>query len=180
MEKWIPFKRECALMIARSADKSFTHLPLVESFQKDSRCDWVKGPIFIKAAGPMVEKLKSFLKRLHYVGVMGVEFFLTRKGLIINEIAPRVHNTGHYSQATPGWSQFDLHNMCLLGQKLPKEIKIKGGFAMANLIGSGAEVKLKPVGGLHWYGKSENRRGRKMGHINVLASSPGKALKQVS
>ena len=126
----------------------------------------------------MVDKLKLFLKKLHYVGVMGVEFFVTNKGLIINEIAPRVHNTGHYSQATKGVSQFDLHNMCLLGQKLPKDIKIKGGFAMANLIGSGKKVELKQVGHLHWYGKTENRAGRKMGHINATATSADEALKQ--
>ncbi len=177
VEKFIPFKKEAAVIIARSQDKSFTHLPFVESFQKDARCDWVKGPLKLKGREEMLRKLKSFLKNLHYVGVMGVEFFVTNKGLIINEIAPRVHNTGHYSQATSGLSQFDLHNMCLLGQKLPKEIAIKGGFAMTNLIGSEKPIKLKQMGNLHWYGKLENRKGRKMGHINAISATPEQALK---
>ncbi len=176
VEKFIKFKKECAVIIARSLDGSFTHLPFVESFQKDARCDWVKGPIRMKAAAPILKQLKGFLLKTKYVGVMGVEFFQTSNGLLINEIAPRVHNTGHYSQNTPGLSQFDLHNMCLLGMKLPKEIKIKGGFAMVNLIGGEKPLKLKAVAGLHWYGKAENRKGRKMGHINKVASTPEKAL----
>lgn len=176
VEKFIPFKKECAVIIARSLDGSFTHLPFVESRQKDARCDWVKGPLKIKASETMLKKLKSFLQKNKYVGVMGVEFFQTSKGLLVNEIAPRVHNTGHYSQLTAGHSQFDLHNICLLGLKLPKEIKIKGGFAMVNLIGGDREVRLKALPGLYWYGKTENRKGRKMGHINKLATNPDKAL----
>ncbi len=176
VENFIPFKKECAVIIARSLDGSFSHFPFVESFQKDARCDWVKGPMKLKASSAMLKKLKSFLHKCDYVGVMGVEFFLTSKGLILNEIAPRVHNTGHYSQNTNGLSQFDLHNMCLLGLKLPNEIKIKGGFAMANLIGGEKEVRLKPTSGLHWYGKPENRKGRKMGHINKTSTTAERAL----
>lgn len=179
VEKFIPFKKECAVIVARSQDQSFTHLPFVESFQKDARCDWVKGPFKSKITDGVIKTLKGFLKKIDYVGVMGIEFFVTGKTLLINEIAPRVHNTGHYSQNTKGLSQFDLHNMCLLGLKLPKEIKIKQGFAMANLIGSGAKVQLKPLAGLHWYGKKENRQGRKMGHINTTASTADEALETV-
>ena len=148
VEAFVPFKKECAIILARSLDASFTHLPLVESHQKDARCDWVKGPISHRSAKAMIAKLKKFLVKMDYVGVMGVEFFLTGKGLSINEIAPRVHNTGHYSLTTEGPSQFDLHNMCLLGLKLPKAINIKKGFAMANLIGSDHLPCLKPVDGL--------------------------------
>jgi 5-(carboxyamino)imidazole ribonucleotide synthase len=176
VEKLIRFKRECAVIVARSADGSFTHLPFVESRQKEARCDWVKGPWKSQSTDSMIKKLRRFLKKIDYVGVMGVEFFQTSKGLVINEIAPRVHNTGHYSQEIQGPSQFDLHNMCLLGQKLPKDIKVKGGFAMVNLIGQGGAVKLQALPGLHWYGKTDNRKGRKMGHLNKVASSANKAL----
>ena len=178
MEKFIPFKKEYAVIVARSQDGSFTHFPFVESFQRQARCDWVKGPVKIKGGNAIITKLKVFLKKLHYVGVMGIELFLTDRGFIINEIAPRVHNTGHYSLNTEGPSQFDLHNMCLLGLELPKEIEIKKSFAMVNLIGNAKSVKLRALEGLHWYGKKENRKGRKMGHINTLARSPGEALKQ--
>ena len=176
LEKFIFFKKECAVILARSRDQSFTHLPFVESFQEQARCDWVKGPTKPPGHRTMVAKLKAFLKRIHYVGVMGVEFFMTDKDLILNEIAPRVHNTGHYSLDTEGPSQFDLHNRCLLGLELPKPVRIQRGFAMVNLIGRGGAVKLKAMEGLHWYGKKENHKGRKMGHINVVANSPHKAL----
>ena len=180
LEKFIPFKKECAVILARSQDGSFTHLPFVESFQKQARCDWVKGPVKIRGEKIILKKLKNFLEKTGYVGVMGLEFFLTEKGgLVVNEIAPRVHNTGHYSLDTEGASQFDLHNRCLLGLELPKKIKIKSSFAMANLIGEGGAVKLKAVEGLYWYGKEENRRGRKMGHINATAKSPNRALELV-
>ncbi len=177
VEDFIPFEKECAIIMARSSDKSITHLPMVESFQKDSRCDWVKGPVKVKRSQALINQLKKFLEGIKYVGVMGVELFVTRHGLIINEIAPRVHNTGHYSLSTPGMSQFDLHNMCLLGQKLPKH-EIKSGFAMANLIGGGRNVQFQPIDELYWYGKEDNRKGRKMGHINALGPNPTTALKK--
>lgn len=178
VEKFIPFDKELAVILARSQDGSFTHLPFVETRQKDSRCDWVKGPISMKSASVTLKALKTFLKKMNYVGVMGVEFFISKKEILINEVAPRVHNSGHYSLTTPGPSQFDLHNACLLGLKLPKPIEIKKGFAMVNLIGSDKKVQLKAVEGLHWYGKSENRRGRKMGHLNTLGSNGEQALKK--
>ncbi|MEM7646479.1 MAG: ATP-grasp domain-containing protein, partial [Pseudomonadota bacterium] len=120
---------------------------------------------------------KKFLKKINYVGVMGVEFFVTPKALIVNEIAPRVHNTGHYSTDTLGLSQFDVHNMCLMNLPLPKFIKTEKGFAMVNLIGQNKEVQLAPCSGLYWYGKVDNRAGRKMGHINTTGPSPSVALK---
>lgn len=179
VEKFIPFEKEMAIIFARSLDGSFTHLPLVESFQQEARCFWVKGPEKHKDLEKVVKRFSQLLKKIDYVGAMGVEFFKTKKGLMVNEIAPRVHNTGHYSMDTEGPSQFDLHVMCLLGQKLPKEIKIKKGFAMVNLLGNEVEpIQLEPVKGLHWYGKTDNRRGRKMGHINALDSTPNEALKK--
>lgn len=179
VEKFIPFEKEMAIIFARSLDGSITHLPLVESFQKDARCFWVKGPVKHKGLKTTVKNFSKLLKKIDYVGVMGVEFFKTSKGLMVNEIAPRVHNTGHYSMDTEGPSQFDLHIMCLLGQKLPKPIEIKKGFAMVNLLGDSTNTpQLEPIKGLHWYGKEENRPGRKMGHINVVEKNPSEALKK--
>ena len=178
VEKFIPFEKEMAIIFARSRDGSFTHLHLVESFHKEARCFWVKGPFKTKPISPLIKNFHKMLKKLDYVGVMGVEFFKTDKGLLVNELAPRVHNTGHYSMDTEGPSQFDLHIMCLVGHKLPKSIEIKKGFAMVNLLGEGGKVELEPLEGLHWYGKNENRPGRKMGHINVIDKNPTHALKK--
>ena len=179
VEKWIPFKKEMACIVARSKDGSCTHLPLVESHQKEARCFWVKGPVKQNGFRSMIDSFFNLLNKIEYVGVMGIEFFQTSGKLIVNEIAPRVHNTGHYSLDTPGPSQFDLHILCLLGEKLPPPSNPQGGFAMVNLIGQGLkEVQLPAFYGVHWYGKLENRKGRKMGHINTLGETPSLALKE--
>ena len=177
LEKFIPFEKEMAFIVGRSRDGSFTHFPLVESKQKKARCFWVKGPARHKDEQIFVRKFSQFLKKHNYIGVMGVEFFAGNGKLMVNEIAPRVHNTGHYTLDTEGPSQFDVHWMCLLGEKLPKSIKIKNGFAMVNLLGKGAKkIELEPTKGLHWYGKQKNPKGRKMGHINVVAKNSKLAL----
>lgn len=180
-EGWIPFQRELAVIIARSGDGSFGWLPFVESYQKDSRCDWVKGPVKSHGFEKVLRSLARFLKGLNYVGVMGVEFFKTSQGLLVNEIAPRVHNTGHYSMNTPGPSQFDLHWLCGLGLSV-KGLHPQGpGFAMANLLGQESPVIELPspgAGWLHWYGKTKNSKGRKMGHLNTLDRTGSLALQK--
>lgn len=181
-EKWIPFKRELACIFARNGKNEVVHYPLVESFQKNARCFWVKGPINHKSFNKWTTTFKKLLKKANYVGVMGVELFETDKGLIVNELAPRVHNSGHYTQDAFAVNQFDLHIKAILDQPLTLPKQSYPGFAMVNLLGDEKlprdpqwtipkEVKL------HWYGKSENRPGRKMGHINVVSASANEALK---
>ena len=178
-EEFIPFKRELAFMAVRSIKGEILNLPLVESQQKDNRCFWVKGPIANKFFPALSRKTKTFLKELDYTGVMGFELFETQKGLLVNEIAPRVHNSGHYSLDALASDQFSLHLKALLGMKLgPVELN-RPGFAMLNLLGEkGGDPKwdLPPNLFLHWYGKVENRSGRKMGHLNALGSTPQRAL----
>jgi len=179
-EAFIPFQRECALIAARSGDGSFSSFPLVESFQKDARCFWIKGPVRTRKMDAALPKVKKLMRALDYVGVMGFEFFDTPNGLLVNELAPRVHNTGHYSQNTSGLSQFDVHWLCALKTKLPKSLVTDKGFAMVNLIGSGKtslKLNCETSASLHWYGKEESRSGRKMGHLNTVAATPGEALK---
>jgi 5-(carboxyamino)imidazole ribonucleotide synthase len=179
-ERFIPFRRELALMVARSKSGQTTRMPFVETFQKDSRCLWVKGPI---KKSPALERLgrslEKFLGNVGYVGVMGVELFDTGNGLLINELAPRVHNSGHYSMDALSEDQFALHLKCILDLPFEKPEPLSKGFAMMNLLGSSDRApkwRLPADCKLHWYGKSLNRPGRKMGHYNVLAASPAKAL----
>ncbi len=181
-EKFIPFKREVAIMIARNHNGELAHFPWVESFQKDSRCLWVKGPLK-KTPGlsKLRKKLSRFIDDIGYVGVIGIEAFDTGKELCINELAPRVHNSGHYSQDALNESQFDFHIRSIFNLELKDPKILTPGFAMYNLLGSknGNTMKRQVPAGmnLHWYSKKELRQGRKMGHINAVASSPGKALK---
>ena len=185
-ESFINFKHELAIVLVRSKDGSLIHLPLVESHQKLSRCDWVIGPIQHPKAKATIKKLSTFLEKIKYVGAIGFELFdagnKTNTELVVNEIAPRVHNTGHYSQDALSESQFLLHLKAGLGLTLHTPIQKSKSFCMVNLIGQSQNFAKFPQqisGALHWYGKLENRPGRKMGHINYTSNtSPTVLLKK--
>jgi 5-(carboxyamino)imidazole ribonucleotide synthase len=168
---------------ARSREGQSVRYPLVESFQTDSRCDWVKGPLRTDRHLRFLNKIQKALNALEYVGVIAFELFETRLGdLLVNEIAPRVHNSSHYSLNGFTEDQFSMHVKAVTGRELVVPQCFSGGFAMKNLIGSGCKaisLKTKKPVHVHWYGKHENRKGRKMGHINALASNANAALKLV-
>ncbi len=193
-EKKISFKRELALILARDQFGTILDFPLVESKQTNARCDWVMGPIKHPKESKLRTVLKQFIKKENYVGVIAFELFDTGNELLVNEIAPRVHNSGHYSQDALSLSQFQAHVLAVSGVRLPKNIQILSPFAMSNLLGKSSRSPVwspsmllpssKEISGLnktslhwHWYGKSENRKDRKMGHINALSTTPQKALK---
>lgn len=179
-EEFIPFRRELALSVVRSKSHGFQSLPLVESVQVDSRCFSVEGPVR-NAKAQMVDRgIRRMMNALDYQGILAIELFETRAGhLLVNELAPRVHNSAHYSQEALTCSQFEYHLRAGLDWPLPRVEMLRKGFAMLNLLGEGGEVGLsrKPLGALHWYGKKDNRRGRKLGHINTLGANPKAALK---
>ncbi len=181
-EEFIPFKRELAFAVAINT-KSSSSLPLVESFQLDSRCLWVKGPVLHSRELPLKKKIIQMLKSVGYKGLISFELFEDKNGdLLVNELAPRVHNSGHYSIEALDHDQFEMHLRAILGLKLPKVQNLKPGFAMYNLLGSGSQspqLVWPNEATLHWYGKNENRKGRKMGHLTCLAKTPGLALKNL-
>ncbi len=183
-EPFLPFQRELAVILARSKDGSAASFPWVQTHQENSRCLWVKGPVqLLPAQALLLKRLHDFLKKLKYVGVMAFEFFETKsKELLINELAPRVHNSGHATMNAFSADQFQLHLECVLGQKLQPPQLESPGFAMYNLLGSGVKSpKLVSAKGvhLHWYGKEESRKGRKMGHLNAVAAHPDVALRRL-
>lgn len=189
IEKKISFKRELALIIARDQHGTMLDFPLVESKQTKARCDWVMGPIKHPKEFKLRTLLKRFLKKENYIGVIAFELFDTGTELLVNEIAPRVHNSGHYSQNALSISQFQAHILAVCGYPLPSQLKLLSPFAMVNLLGqspNSPEWKMeieksnttnKNSLHLHWYGKIENRQDRKMGHINALSNTPKEALK---
>lgn len=171
-EKWVSFKKEIAVMLVRTASGKCFSLPLVETKQTTGRCDWVRGPIQHKAYPTLEKKLFKMLKALDYVGVMGVEMFDTGKEILVNELAPRVHNSGHYSQDALSQSQFALHLRAGLDHDLSSPKQIGKEFVMVNLLGQSdkaLKVPEKLSGTLHLYGKADNRPGRKMGHVNYVS-----------
>lgn len=170
-EKKIKFQQERALQVARSFSGDIQFFPMVETVQKDNKCFYVTGPL--KTPKILKQKISKWLKSIDYVGVMGIEFFYLNSEYLINEVAPRVHNTGHHTLDSCNVDQFTMHWLCLLSKKLPIVEVRSPQFLMLNLIGRSD----KPVGfphffdgSLYWYQKS-NRKGRKLGHINWLGKN---------
>jgi 5-(carboxyamino)imidazole ribonucleotide synthase len=184
-EQKIQFKRELAIIGCRSINGEFISYPLVISEQKGGVCHLVTGPAcelgVPKETALQAKKLAKNISEISDLcGSFGVEFFETASGeILINEIAPRVHNSGHYSQDACEASQFENHWRAIMGMPLGK-VDSKGFFMMLNLLGpSGiycnnsleAQPKVSNQMNLHWYNKSEIKPGRKLGHINGVASN---------
>lgn len=173
-EQFVPFRRELAVMVARSKTQTFC-FPTMETIQKNHVCDLVfpSGTDASEAAISAVEAVNGF-------GLFGVELFELEDGSFqINEIAPRPHNTGHYTLDWGGISQFEMHVRLTMGYEIDQP---EGQPAcMANILGVETEkdwrrgmeaaLKAEPRAHFHWYGKSEMKPGRKMGHINAVGEN---------
>ncbi|RME17355.1 MAG: ATP-grasp domain-containing protein, partial [Bdellovibrio sp.] len=146
VEEWVPFQRELAVSFARNPQGQLSEFPLVETFQENSRCLWVKGPVFCRAFSTLKKKIKSFLEEIQYVGVIAFELFEVQGQLLVNELAPRVHNSAHYSLNAASADQFTLHLKALVNAPLPSKVRaLTGGFFMLNLLGR-KKVPVAPEG----------------------------------
>lgn len=178
-EQRVAFRRELAIVACRSRTGEFVSYPLVISEQDHGICRRVMGPATSLGVKPSLEiqaaaAARKLAERLDLVGAFAIEFFETEKGeLWVNEIAPRVHNTGHYTQDAADSSQFENHWRAILGLPLGST-RTAPAFVMLNLVGGPAKPRL-PVAtagaNLHWYGKTEFRPGRKLGHLNARRES---------
>ena len=180
VEAFCPFVKELAVMVVRSASGDHTEYPVVETVQKDHICHVVTAPCSIDHAQ---QKKASSLARnaieaVQGLGCFGVEMFLTSEGeILINELAPRVHNSGHYTIEACPCSQFENHIRSILGWPLGDTSLVKPAAVMINLLGAGEGPPL-PRGinkalqnadvHLHIYGKPDSRKGRKMGHLTLM------------
>lgn len=187
-EKFVNFKSELAVVVARSTEGKIEAFPPVETKQVDGICEWVVKPQFtaavVKKAVHLAEKV---IDNFGGTGVFGVEMFLTAKNeIIINEVAPRVHNSGHITMNGCNVSQFDQHLRAVLGAELVKPQWTSRGAAMMNIVGK----ETGPVSALqfeydqvesgqyvYWYGKKGHSLKRKLGHINVVGSKSQDCLK---
>lgn len=185
-EALVPFAREVAIVAVRSVSGEFAAYPLVVSSQAGGVCDRVLGPATAFGVPAHVEAVarataRRIAKQLGLVGTFAVEFFeLTSGALLVNEIAPRVHNSGHFTLDAAQTSQFENHWRALLGLPLGPTVSHRA-FAMLNLLGPADAdsasppppfPSLPPGAHLHWYGKDHVRPGRKMGHVNLAARDP--------
>ena len=121
-----------------------------------------------------VDIATTILEALDYVGVLGVELFVTAEGLLVNEIAPRVHNSGHWTQNGCTIDQFEQHIRAVAGWPLGDPSR-HSDVVMQNLIGDDMDsvpgLAAKGGAALHLYGKAETKPGRKMGHVNHVAGA---------
>lgn len=187
LEQRLPLCHEISVIVARGADGSLVHLPVQQNLHRGGILALTQVPapdIDVTTAALAVQQAGHLATALHYVGVLCVEFFVLADGsLVANEMAPRPHNSGHYSIDACDLSQFDLQLRTLVGWPLvaPRQ---HSAAVMLNLLGDlwfsggdGAALRAPdwasllalPGVHLHLYGKAEPRRGRKMGHITVTA-----------
>lgn len=175
LEKRLPLEGEFALTLARSPSGAISALPLVQNWHSGGILDQTRSPANVPALEAEAKRIaEHIIAALDYVGVLTVEFFLVEGKLLVNEMAPRPHNSGHPSIDNAGCSQFELQVRALCDLPLPVQAEVQPAILL-NLLGdlwqSGtpdwAGALALPGVHLHLYGKGEARPGRKMGHVTV-------------
>jgi 5-(carboxyamino)imidazole ribonucleotide synthase len=181
IEEFIPFEKELAVMAARSVSGETAIYPVVESQQENQVCRRVF--VLDEWDAAVQDQVKAIahtlLEKLDYVGILGIELFLTTDGrVLVNEIAPRTHNSGHYTLDACVTSQFEQQLRAVSGLPLGSTALTCPGAIMVNLLGFESAESLYiekrehlgqiPRSHVYWYGKTQSRPGRKMGHVNVL------------
>ena len=198
LEKRLPLAAECSVVLARGFDGQMVHLPLQVNLHRDgilAVTEVFEHDLPAETEQQALQAAYEVARGLNYVGVLCVEFFLLQDGperdalgpLVVNEIAPRPHNSGHHSIDSCDVSQFELQVRCMAGLPLVQP-RLHSASVMLNLLGdlwfaSGtqsveppwAQVLALPGVHLHLYGKTEARRGRKMGHLTITAAQAEQA-----
>ncbi|WNO59708.1 5-(carboxyamino)imidazole ribonucleotide synthase [Rheinheimera sp. MMS21-TC3] len=170
-EKFIPFQREVSLIGARDTNGNISVYPLTENHHVNGV---LSTSVIAEATTALQQQAELIFSKLanslNYVGVLAIEFFDLDQQLLVNEIAPRVHNSGHWTQQGSNVCQFQLHLRAICGLPLGSTALIRPTL-MVNILGEDTlPNEILAISGLqlHWYGKTK-RLGRKMGHINLSA-----------
>jgi 5-(carboxyamino)imidazole ribonucleotide synthase len=178
LEGFVAFDMEISVIAARGWDGTVMVYDVPENHHENHILKTSTVPARISAETTAAARVmaRKIISALDYVGVMGIEMFVAGKNLIVNEIAPRVHNSGHWTQDACVVCQFEQHIRAISGWPLG-DTKRHSNVVMHNILGDEAgkwaEFAARTQTGVHYYGKSEPRRGRKMGHINVLTPRQG-------
>ncbi|WP_126452868.1 5-(carboxyamino)imidazole ribonucleotide synthase [Sulfuriflexus mobilis] len=180
IEAFVPFDREVSIIAARSVSGKMAFYPLTENEHREG----ILRKSTALANDPMQKLAESYAERLlehlDYVGVLAIEFFQVGDALLVNEMAPRVHNSGHWTIEGAETSQFENHIRAILDWPLGSTALL-GHSVMLNLIGKlpdNRKVLAQPHAHLHLYGKDE-RPGRKIGHITVCAKDEAAVSKTI-
>jgi phosphoribosylaminoimidazole carboxylase len=195
VEKWAPFVKELAVIVARGKDNSIKCYSVVETIHRDNICHIVKAPAnvpwkIMKLATDVASRAVSSLQG---AGVFAVELFLTADGkILLNEVAPRPHNSGHHTIESCLTSQYEQHLRAVVGLPLGDPMMKTSAAIMYNILGEkegeagflqahqiiGRALTI-PGATIHWYDKPEMRKQRKMGHITIVGPSMGVVEAQV-
>ncbi|MGR1581849.1 5-(carboxyamino)imidazole ribonucleotide synthase [Thalassobius sp. S69A] len=173
LEGFVNFTHEVSVIGTRAADGQVSCFDPGENVHRDGILHTTTVPANLTGSQKMDAVLLTgkILNALKYVGTMGVELFVTPRGLIVNEIAPRVHNSGHWTQNGCAIDQFEQHIRAVAGWPLGDGSR-HSDVVMENLIGDDMdrvpEISAEPNAALHLYGKAETKPGRKMGHVNRI------------
>ncbi len=185
LEKLLPLKDECSVIVARGRDGQCVHFPVQRNLHREgilAVTEVYEGAVPAALAQQAVAAAVAIANGLQYVGVLCVEFFVLEGGqLVVNEMAPRPHNSGHYTLNACDQSQFELQVRTLTGLPLTQPRQHSASI-MLNLLGdlwglqgqspAWDRVLALPGTHLHLYGKLSARKGRKMGHLNITAATP--------
>jgi 5-(carboxyamino)imidazole ribonucleotide synthase len=172
-ESFVNFECEVSVLVARGLDGKMACFDVTENEHRNHilQTSTVPARIASELAAEAIFVAQRMAEALDYVGVMGVEFFVGADVLYVNEIAPRVHNSGHWTQNACVVSQFEQHMRAVAGWPLGATVR-HSDVVMTNLLGDEAHdwavLAQEPGSALHLYGKAEARAARKMGHINRI------------
>jgi 5-(carboxyamino)imidazole ribonucleotide synthase len=181
VEEFVPFEQELAIMAARSVSGEISFYSVVETQQQQQVCRRVLIPAAINMGlEQQIQAISAhFLNALAAVGIFGLELFLTPEGkVLINEVAPRTHNSGHFTLDACSTSQFEQHLRAICDLPLGSSALTCPGAVMVNLLGfeqtqsdyweKRQQLAVIPQAHVYWYGKTQSLPGRKLGHVTVL------------
>ena len=180
LEELVTFEQELALVACRDRHGQVACFPLVQTHQHQRVCDWVLFPAPVDHRVEVFARnvAASLLTALDYIGVLSIEFFHGPAGLQVNELAPRTHNSGHFTIEACGTSQFAQQVRIVAGLPMGSTEPVVPGALMVNLLGLDdgdpdhrerrRALETLPGAHLHWYGKKGGGVGRKLGHLTLL------------
>jgi 5-(carboxyamino)imidazole ribonucleotide synthase len=184
LEEFVPFTQELAIMVARNSQGEIFTYPVVETYQKEQVCHWVIAPAILSETikQQVTAIAKTLIEQLEYIGILGIELFLTpEETVLVNEIAPRTHNSGHYTLDACDISQFAMQLRTVADLPCTPPVMKSMGAVMVNLLGyensysdyreKRQQIAQLPDTYVHWYNKTESRPGRKLGHVTTLLTS---------
>ncbi|BFH73859.1 5-(carboxyamino)imidazole ribonucleotide synthase [Sulfurisphaera javensis] len=168
VEEFVNFDYEASIIAVRDKNGNFKAYPPTYNYNEKGILVYNYGPL---KDNRFAEIAKRLMDSLEYIGTIGIEFFVRNGEILINEFAPRVHNTGHYTLDSAFISQFEQHLRAITGLELGNTDLLSYG-GMVNILGTDkVPFEVIKYGKVYWYGKSEVRKRRKMGHVNVIGEN---------